>query len=287
MSVSKVGVYMAWFKRLLAGASLSTLVGCSAFGFAYNNLPSIASTWITVRFDLYDDQIALLDQQLVSLHRWHREHEIPIYIEQLTILKNRALEGNINEQALTDIFLASRQAYDRLIEHAAPLVATWLLSLYPNQPEQFKQVFDDQNEDYRDEYLNISDSHQRQSADLMLKRLERFYGDLTEGQLKLVEQWAKQKADYVQERYQRRLARQAQWLELIEKAANRQLSSTQISQQVVQLTALRPVNDDHRSMVALIAQAHQMAAPEQIEHAIRYVSEWVDNFTEVLPTSAT
>lgn len=278
---------MAWFKRLLAGVSLSTLVGCSAFGFAYNNLPSIASTWITVRFDLYDEQITLLDKQLNTLHQWHRENEIPIYIEQLNLLKNRAIEGKIDEQTLTHVFLASRQAYERLMQRAAPLMATWLLSLYPNQPVQFKRVFDDQNEDYRDEYLNISDSHQQQSADLMLKRLERFYGELTEGQLELVEQWASQKADYVQERYQRRLDRQAQWMVLIEQAANRQLSTEELGQQVVMLTALRPVNDDHQSMVKLIAQAHQMATPEQVEHAIAYVSEWIDNFIGLLPSSET
>lgn len=276
---------MVFLRRVLLALLVVSITGCSAFSLAYNNMPSIISTWLSVRVDLYDDQKQLLQKQLESLHAWHRREEVPKYLALLEGLKAKALANQLDREAMFQVFLESRQAYQRLVENAAPLTAAWLLTLYPNQPAQFQALMDDSNEDYQEEYLEVSETASEQSAELMVGRLEAIYGELSDTQVVQIKEWSNRKAEYVQERYQRRIQRQALWMGMVNQAANRQVDAQTLTSAILAATALRPVNNDHESMMDLFATVHQSSTAEQKSHAINYVQGWIDEFRSVLPQS--
>lgn len=164
------------------------LVGCST-KFVYNNMD-----WLLVRYlqdyvELDDDQESLASEKIATLSQWHREQEIPHYIEHLDELMA------IEPATFTVDDLISEQ--QKLEAHTTRLVAKVTPELYELasqlSDEQVEELMDNirvKHTQYKKRYQDLSEEAIRQRYKTRIEEnIETWVGDLTDEQQLMVDQW--------------------------------------------------------------------------------------------------
>ena len=282
------------FKTLILLSSVVLVTACSAIKLGYNNSATIAHTYLTSKVDFDSDQSARLKTSLNSLVSWHRINELPGLADELERAKKALrVEAGVNSRITSPQVQALSQAIRvslrRTSDEAAPIFAQNMLGLWPNQVADIRSALDESNKDYREERLNIGPEEQRKkSAERMVERFERWLGKLDKAQLARIEQWAKTDIAKPEDRYKRRLERQNQFMSLVELAANRQIQSNKLSQDISKLlngwqtpeTAAEKIMFDARqqAVIELVVDVLNMASAKQRNNAADQAAGWAEDF---------
>jgi hypothetical protein len=136
------------------------LLACSAVKFAYNQATELAYWQLNSYFEFDDTQKPLVREELARLHQWHRQTQLPAYVE--TLEKWKAwLPAEIDEVRACGIF---EEVKTRL--------------------EALKRKFSRLNAEYRDDFLkgNPEDLINRRLKKAV-SRAEMLYGTLDDRQL--------------------------------------------------------------------------------------------------------
>lgn len=114
------------------------LTGCSTTQIAYNYADWLFLNRIDHYFDVTKTQKGLLKQQLKQHFTWHRQSELPLYVEFLTIFQAKAQDGLTKEELdwTFDSFKTHRQ---QLFSRLLPDTANFLSTLSPAQIEHFEK----------------------------------------------------------------------------------------------------------------------------------------------------
>ena len=67
---------------IVMGLSLALLVGCGT-KFVYHNLDWFVIDYIEDYVDLTKEQKTILSERIVNISQWHKQQEIPLYVQQL------------------------------------------------------------------------------------------------------------------------------------------------------------------------------------------------------------
>ncbi|MDP2449290.1 MAG: DUF6279 family lipoprotein [Polaromonas sp.] len=160
-----------------------TLLACSAVKFAYNQATELAYWQLNSYFEFDDTQKPLIREELASLHQWHRQTQLPAYVE--TLEKWTAwLPAEIDEARACGIFQEVKTRLQAISDRAVPAMGTVASTLGPEQLEALKRKFSRLNTEYRDDFLEGG------PEDLIKRRLKKavsraeiLYGTLDDRQL--------------------------------------------------------------------------------------------------------
>lgn len=162
------------------------LMGCSAVKTGYNHAPALVQWWLDDYISFTPAQSPQVQDSLAALHRWHRQHELPLYAAQLQALRQLAPQAVSPQQVCAQQDLL-RGHLNRLGEQAAEGISRLAPTLQARQLTQLQRQLERQNAKWRKEWLDL------QPADLAAHRLEKsteraedFYGRLNEAQLALL-----------------------------------------------------------------------------------------------------
>jgi len=163
-------------------ALASALAGCSAIKLGYNTLDDVAYWWLDSYLDFSDEQASRVREDLVRLHRWHREKELPQFASLLQAME-RAVPADISGAQVCGFVAQLQQRLDVLAERAEPPAVTLAIDLAPEQFAHLERKYRKNNEDFRKDWVRLA------PADLVDKRLNQFversemvYGNLHEAQ---------------------------------------------------------------------------------------------------------
>jgi len=165
---------------LLLGGSL---LACSAVKFAYNQANELAYWQLNSYFEFDDTQKPLVRDELARLHQWHRQTQLPAYVE--TLEKWKAwLPADIDEARACGIFEEVKTRLQAISDRAVPAMGSVVGTLGQEQLDALKRKFSRLNTEYRDDFLDGS------PEDLINRRLkkavsraEMLYGTLEDKQL--------------------------------------------------------------------------------------------------------
>jgi hypothetical protein len=160
-----------------------TLLACSAVKLAYNQATELAYWQLNSYFEFDDTQKPLIREELARLHQWHRQTQLPAYVE--TLEKWKAwLPAEIDELQACNIFEEVKTRLQAISDRAVPAMGAVVGTLGPEQLEALKRKFSRLNAEYRDDFLEGS------PQDLINRRLkkavsraEMLYGTLDDKQL--------------------------------------------------------------------------------------------------------
>ncbi|WP_341921131.1 DUF6279 family lipoprotein [Polaromonas sp. YR568] len=160
-----------------------TLLACSAVKFAYNQATELAYWQLNSYFEFDDTQKPLVREELARLHQWHRQTQLPAYVE--TLEKWKAwLPTEIDEVRACGIFEEVKTRLQAISDRAAPAMGSVVGRLGPEQLEALKRKFSKLNTEYRDDFLEGSPEdliNRRQKK--AVSRAEMLYGTLDDRQL--------------------------------------------------------------------------------------------------------
>lgn len=164
---------------LAAGA----MQACSAVKIAYNQAAELAFWQLDGYFDFNGMQAPKVREELARIHQWHRQTQLPGYIETLEKWQS-VLAGDIDEAQACAIFDDVRNKLQAISDHAVPVAGSLVGSLQPEQLEALKRKFSKLNAEYRSDFLEgkpavLIDKRLKKAV----SRAEMLYGSLDEAQV--------------------------------------------------------------------------------------------------------
>jgi hypothetical protein len=224
--------YLSFLKNLLRIISLATLIisvqGCSTVRLAYNQAPLAAYWYLGDFVDFSEEQKPAVKVALNELHQWHRQTQLPAYIETLQKMQRQMTEPLTPARAcefyqeVQDRLMMSLEGAVRLDQSpAASFNLQKLATLDRNQLLNMERKFAKSNVKYREDYLSGSP---RQVAERRLEkavsRTESLYGKLDERQQALLKTRLEQSGFDPEMAYAERLRRQQDMLQALRSLAS-------------------------------------------------------------------
>jgi len=210
-----------WLKSSVAQAivlalMLATLAGCSMVRLGYPQLDTIAAWTVDEYFDLDPQQKQEFQRRFERFHEWHRYEQLPDYALFLAEAKARLQKGLKREDALW-VTNGVRARYRTLVTYVADDAAAMLMSVTPEQLDALRRRWEKDNRRFVREYrLEASVEEQRRATGLRaLSRIRDWVGHLDDGQEQEILAWASALPLIHGPRYQDRLRRQREFLQLM------------------------------------------------------------------------
>lgn len=176
-----------FFKRMAGIISLLALAGllqgCSAVKIFYNQLPDFAYWYLDAHLDFTESQSLNVRQALLKLQQWHRQTQLPAYIEALQKLQQQMPADMAPAQACT-VFADVSHKLQAISAQVEPAMAALVPTLNARQLVQLEREFAKRNADYRSDFMEGSPKALRNKRfKQAVKRAEMLYGSLEDKQL--------------------------------------------------------------------------------------------------------
>lgn len=169
---------------LLSGLLFALLLaGCSTARLGYNNAPELAYWWLDSYLDFDDTQSLKVRADLATLQTWHRQTELPLYVDTLQQLQ-RLSPDSVTPAQVCEFSAGLRSRVQAVLDQTAPTIIALAPTLAAEQLNHLARQFDKRNKKWRAEWLDASDA--QRSARRVKRRIDRaemFYGPLQEPQL--------------------------------------------------------------------------------------------------------
>jgi hypothetical protein len=169
---------------LLVLASL--LQACSAAKLAYNQAPELAYWYLDGYVDFSSEQSLQVKDDLGKLQAWHRQTQLPSYIDMLQKLQQK-IPADVDVLEACSIFSEVRRKVVVLTDQTQPAVVAILDTLSSSQLDAMARKFDKGNAEFRSDYPQLAKpTTQSKRYKRAVSRAETLYGRLDDKQLALV-----------------------------------------------------------------------------------------------------
>lgn len=166
-------------------------VGCGT-KFAYNNISWFAVSYIEDFVSLSNSQESELEARLDSLQAWHKETQLPLYIEHLQVLQS------INRSELSATFIVEQSELVKnhirtIINKFSPDIYALSMQLNPKQDGEFLKNFRKKQQEFYEERLSLNDDDSRERyRERIEERLERWLGSVSKEQKQIIMTWSQE-----------------------------------------------------------------------------------------------
>lgn len=252
---------------------VAILGGCSLVRTGYQQADHLGYWWIDRQLDLTSEQSRWLKAELKLLHAWHRRTQLPAYADLLAAIARRSRGDVSPSEVCADIDSASARL-DTLLLQSVPVWAQLARQLSPQQLQQLRRKFDDEDRKWRQKWLEVDQKTLfRQRHEEWTDRAESFYGRLDDVQKTYIRDAIRRSPWDAQLSWQRRQLRQQQTIAVLDKIAAQHLSLPAaedeiraLIQRVMQPEDARMLSMQHTLVgeaCANLSGLHQLASPAQ------------------------
>lgn len=264
------------------------LQGCNAVKIAYNQAPSLAYFYLDSYIDFNDVQSTQVRNELAQMQAWHRQTQLPVYIEMLQKVQQK-MPQDITANQACEIFSDVRQKALAMTDYAEPAASSLVTSFTQKQLDAMQRKFAKGNQKWREDYLegsakDIGDKRQKSA----IKRTETLYGSMNDKQRSLIAQQVEKSQFKAAQSYAERQRRQKDVLQTLGKVmANPQdsLSAQRDMRSLLQRSVTSP-DAAYRSYLDVITQdgcaafadLHNAATPEQRKKAVGVLAGYEKEF---------
>lgn len=223
-------VRTAWLKAAVL-ACLLGLTACSGTTFVYNRLDTILPWYVDDYVELNASQERQLEEILRPFLDWHRQQELPRYVELLNQVDS-SLDREVTPAELANIYDEMQVAWLRLEQESLDGLLELGESLSDAQVQEFLAYMWKRQDEYEEEYLTRSGSEYREEIyENFADTLEDYLGRLTAEQKERLRQatadferadevWLQERAASI-ERLAVMLRREPGWQEQVREAVKR------------------------------------------------------------------
>lgn len=169
--------------KVLFALIVAMLLGsCSAARLGYSNGETITAYWLDGYVDFTSEQQAWTKERIDGLFTWHRQTQLPDYVQLLTGFRERLHQPVSGQDVLGD-YDAVKDRLLRIADRASPAAAELLLKMEPAQITHLEKKFASNNEKFRREFMD-GDAEDQQAARYrkVLKQAEYWFGSLSREQ---------------------------------------------------------------------------------------------------------
>ncbi len=219
--------------RIISLLALACLLqSCGAVRLAYNQATDLAYWYLDGYVDFSSDQSLQVKDDLNKLQAWHRQTQLPSYIDTLQKLQQK-VPADVSAGDACSIFSDVRRKAVVLTEQTQPAVVAMLDTLSSSQLDVMAGKFEKGNAKYRSDYLQTTKPvHQSKRYKQAVSRAEMFYGRLDDKQLALVALQVEKSRFNPAMSYAERQRRQQDTLQTLRTASKNQITTAEKRQAV-------------------------------------------------------
>lgn len=189
--------------------------GCSLLQTTYNQSAEITQWWLDGYVDLNSKQKVTLKKDLSEIHSWHRETQLPLYLEILHTLDAKLL-GNVTVESICSLEPELKARVQDLLVEFEPALTHLALHLKPEQLNYLQRKYDKNNKEWRADWLEGSAEDRLQFRIKKDREIgERIYGTLSPAQLNLLRELVLESPFDAEKTYAERLRRQADSIQVL------------------------------------------------------------------------
>ena len=176
-----------WLRAAVVACVLC-LTACSGTTFVYNRLDTILPWYVDDYVELDASQERQLEEILRPFLNWHRQQELPRYVELLNQVDS-SLDHEVTPAALTRIFDDMQVAWLRLEQESLDGLLELGASLSEVQVQEFLGYMWERQAEYEEEYLTRSGPDYREEIyENFADTMEDYLGRLSSQQKELLRQ---------------------------------------------------------------------------------------------------
>ena len=162
------------------------LQACSSAKLAYNQAPELAYWYLDGYVNFSSSQSVLVKDDLIKLHTWHRQTQLPTYIDMLQKMQVK-MPLDISSQDACNVLSDVRRKFLLVSDQTQPTVVSLLDTMTNNQIETLARKFEKGNTEFRNDYLQTTKPvNQTKRYKQAVSRAEMLYGRLDDKQISLV-----------------------------------------------------------------------------------------------------
>ena len=279
----------AWARLAAAALGLALLSGCNMLSVGYGHIDTYAAWQAGEYFDLDPAQRQDFKARFDRLHEWHRTEQLPDYAKFLGSSGARIRNGVTTEDGEW-IAKGIEDRYRALVKRGADDAAAVLMTLTPANMEALQRRWAKDNARYaREHKVNGSPAEQRQArTERELKRIKEWVGELTAEQEKKVAALAADLPLAPKLRYEDRLRRQREFVQLM---ASRGTDQRQFAERLRRFLAnweegrspefARFSAEWRRRQVEFYVEAARLLTPQQRAVLVSRVERYASDFTQL------
>jgi Family of unknown function (DUF6279) len=181
--------HCARLPRIIAVLALAgALVACSAVKTIYSQAPDLAYWYLDGYVDFNGTQSLQVKAGLNKVQAWHRQTQLPAYIDILQKLQER-LPSNITAIEACEVAADVRVKLIAVSSQMEPTAVAVATTISTSQLQQMEKKFAKSNAEYREDFLEGTPQQKRSKRlKKAVKRAEMLYGDLQEDQVAAIAQ---------------------------------------------------------------------------------------------------
>ncbi len=267
-------------KIIIFGLLLFLLAGCSTTKLVYDYGDKYLLWQLDSYFDLSNKQEEWLEERIKLHLEWHRSQELRSYKKFLIDIQNRAKNGLTMEE-LDEGFSRYEAKQQRLFERLIPDTALFLKSLSSEQINNLESKMLEENEEMTEKNENRSELIQERRENF-LEQMEEWFGEFSPEQMIQINEWQVnwfvESTSPFEERMKYRIKSQTQILALLRSFPDGQELEKWMRNWSKSWG--RDKNSDRKARILRnknrILQVDKFINPEQRQHAIRELDDWVE-----------
>lgn len=266
---------------------IALLQACSAVKVAYNQAPELGYWFMDSYLDFNGAQSLRVKEDLGKLQAWHRQSQLPAYVETLQKLQQQ-LRGDLSTAAACSIYEDVRRKLLAVSERAEPTVLALAPTLEPAQLTHMEGRFAKSNAEYREKFLEGTAAQKRAvRLKQAISRAEMLYGSLDDKQLAVLGQRIDQSLFDPALNYAERLRRQKDALQTLRTLTAPQASPVSTDRVRVAMRSLferslnspNPAYRDYFDRLTqdncrTVAELHNSTTPAQRARAIETLANY-------------
>jgi len=283
------------FSRLIRIISVlafaSALQACSAVKIAYNQAPTLAYLYLDGYMDFNDVQSTQVKAELTKMQAWHRQTQLPAYVDLLQKVQQKMPQDITTSQAC-DVFADVRQKALAMTDYVEPAALSLAATFTQTQLDAMQRNFAKGNTTWREDYLkgNARDIFEKRQKSA-LKRSEMLYGSVTDKQRGLIALQIEKSQFKAALSYAERQRRQKDILQTLGKVIANPASPQDVANLQKDMRSLleRSVTSPdaaYRSYLEVVtqegcasfAELHNTTSPEQRKKAVEVLAGYEQDF---------
>ena len=276
-------------KYVLIAALAALLVSCTFTRFAYNQADTVAAWMVDDYFDLDGHQKEEFQKRFDRFYAWHRYEQLPEYSQFMRTARSRFQDGLSREDVMwfVDGLRARVKTAGRQV---APDAAAMLATLTPAQIENLQKKWDKDNRKYvRERKLNGSlEERQEAEAKRIIKQIEDWLAPLSNDQESRIIALARELPAIEQQRYQERLRRQKELLEILsQRTGNPQAFTARLTEWLTNWERNRSpeyqkqLDASWQKRAELFVAVDKMLTPDQRSASLNRMNTYADDFAQL------
>ncbi len=170
---------------------ISLLTACSSTRLIYTFVDKFIEDEIAYFLNLNEEEEALLDKELSKMIAWHRKSMLPRYAAYLNDIADNLEDGRYNTSYITNVLEDGRSLIEETVIGLTPYASKFLIRHQNIEAIEFmKKRMATRQQERLTELSEAEDNLYEDRLDRLTSNFERFFSDLNDAQVLLLEGYA-------------------------------------------------------------------------------------------------